>query len=192
MRSKHARRLRARSPLPQLGALCLCLWLCLAWQAPARAQAVPEYDLKAAFVFNFAVFTDWPAEALPGGAAMTICAYPGNNLLPALSALSDKLVKGHRVSVRALAGAAGPRGCQILVLDSVDRERWGQIRKEIAGASVLTVADERDGHAGGADGMAIALSVDNKRIGFDVDLAAVRQARLTLSSKLLRLARSVQ
>ena len=185
MRSKRARRLRACSLLPLLGALCL------AWQAPARAQAVPEYELKAAFVFNFAVFTDWPADALPGGAAMTICAYSGNSLLPALAALGDKLVNGHRVSVRTLAGAAGARGCQILVLDSVDRERWGQIRKEIAGAGVLTVSDERGGGAA-ADGMAIALSVDNKRIGFDVDLAAVRQARLTLSSKLLRLARSVQ
>lgn len=184
MRSKRARRPRACSLLPLLGALCL------AWQAPARAQAVPEYELKAAFVFNFAVFTDWPADALPGGAAMTICAYSGNSLLPALGALSDKLVNGHRVSVRTLAGAAGARGCQILVLDGADRERWGQIRKEIAGAGVLTVADERGG--GGADGTAIALSVDNKRIGFDVDLAAVRQARLTLSSKLLRLARSVQ
>ncbi len=171
------------------GAWSLLGVLCLQWQAPARAQAVPEDELKAAFVFNFAVFTDWPGDALPGGAAMTICAFPGNKLLPALGALNDKLVKGHQVSVRTLGGRDGVRGCQILMLDGQDRERWGQLRRELAGASVLTVADER---GAGADGVAIALSVENKRIGFDVDLTAVRLARLTLSSKLLRLARSVQ
>ncbi|MDC8759979.1 YfiR family protein [Janthinobacterium fluminis] len=173
-----------RTPGNCAGALLALL--CLQWPAPALAQAVPEYDLKAAFVFNFAVFTDWPPDALPSGAAMTICVYQGNTLQPALTALSDKLVNGHKVGVRALGGAASLRGCQILVLDSQDRERWSQVRRELAGASVLTVSDDR------ADGMAIALSVENKRIGFDVDLAVLRQARLTLSSKLLRLARSVQ
>lgn len=157
--------------------------------APARAQAVPEYELKAAFVFNFAVFTEWPQDALAGGSALTICAYPGNSLLPALGALSDKLVHGHKVALRQLAAPAGWRGCQILFLDGLDRERWGQLRKELAGASVLTVSDDR---ALGADGMAITLSVENRHIGFDVYLAAARQARLNLSSKLLRLARSVQ
>ncbi|MEC5163909.1 MULTISPECIES: YfiR family protein [unclassified Janthinobacterium] len=174
---------------PGRAACALLGALCLQWQAPARAQAVPEYDLKAAFVFNFAVFTDWPGEALPGGAAMTICAYAGNKLLPALGALNDKLVKGHQVSVRTLGGRDGARGCQILILDGQDRERWTQLRKDLAGASVLTVADER---GAGDDGVAIALSVENRRIGFDVDLTALRLARLTLSSKLLRLARSVQ
>ncbi|WP_317205054.1 YfiR family protein [Janthinobacterium sp.] len=182
MRSERARR-HAAPLCALLGALCL------AWPAPpARAQAVPEYELKAAFVFNFAVFTEWPADTLAGGAAMTICLHPGNSLLPALSALADKAVNGHKVSVRAQAGA-GLRGCQILVLDSLDRERWPQWRRELGGAGVLTVTDDR---VIGADGAAIALAIENRRIGFDVDMGALRQARLSLSSKLLRLARSVR
>lgn len=156
-------------------------------QAQAQAQAVPEHELKAAFVFNFAVFTAWPAEVLASGAALNICAFSGNSLLPALGALNEKTINGHKVNIR-LAGA-GLRDCQVLFLDSQDRERWNSVRHELAGASVLTVSDD---HAISADGTAIALSLDNRRIAFDVDLNVVRQARLNLSSKLLRLARSVQ
>lgn len=168
--------------------LALALALQLAGSAAqAQTQAVPEHELKAAFVFNFAVFTAWPAEALASGAALNICVYAGNSLLPALGALNEKIVNGHKVNIR-LAGA-GLRDCQVLFLDSLDRERWSSVRHELAGASVLTVSDD---HAISADGTAIALSLDNRRIAFDVDLNVVRQARLNLSSKLLRLARSVQ
>lgn len=178
---------RRAGPRPAwLAAAALALQLSA---APALAQAVPENELKAAFVFNFAVFTAWPAEALASGAALNLCAYAGNSLLPALGALHEKTINGHKVNVRLAGAGAGLRACQVLFLDSQDRERWGQVRQELAGASVLTVSDD---HRISADGSAIALSLDNQRIAFDVDLTAVRQARLNLSSKLLRLARSVQ
>jgi hypothetical protein len=170
-------------------ALLAALGLHLLSAAPAGAQPVPENELKAAFIFNFAVFTEWPPAAMASGAALTLCVHPGNSLLPALATLNDKLVNGHRMTLRLLTTPAALRGCQILFLDSLDRPRWEHLRKELAGASVLTISDDR---AIGADGSAISLSVENRRIGFDVDLGAVRQARLSLSSKLLRLARSVQ
>ncbi|HAT33945.1 MAG TPA: DUF4154 domain-containing protein [Janthinobacterium sp.] len=184
---------RAPAPLAALDLalrLALLAALCLAPpQALAQTAAVPEYELKAAFVFNFAVFAVWPAENLGGGAGMTLCAYAGNSLLPALMALNDKVANGHKVAVRVLAPPSAPSACQILVLDSLDRERWSRLRRELGDAAVLTVADDA---VIGNEGAAIALSVDAHRIGFDVDLSALRQARLSLSSKLLRLARSVQ
>ena len=166
-------------------------WLCalaaaMAW-APARAEPVQESELKAAFIFNFAVFTEWPQDVLAGGAPLSLCASPGNPMLGALAQLHDKLVNGHRVAVRS--ALAPVRGCHVLVLDRADRERWSQIKHELAGAAVLTVSDDR---VISADGAVIGVSVDARRIGFDVDLGAARLARLTLSSKLLRLARSVQ
>lgn len=165
-----------------------CL-LALALLAHARAQAEPvsEHALKAAFVFNFAVFTEWPQEALAGGAPISVCASASNALLPALQQLSDKVVNGHRISVRAHARPV--RGCHVLVLDRADREHWPQLKRDLAGAHVLTVADDQDI---GADGAVIVLNMDEQRIAFDIDIAAARSARLTLSSKLLRLARSVQ
>lgn len=164
--------------------LFLLAYLC---GAGALAQPVPEHDLKAAFVFNFAVFTEWPTEALAAGAPLALCASAGTPLFGALSQLNDKLVNGHRIAVRQ--GAEAPRGCHVLVLEHGDRERWPQLRRELAGAAVLTVSDDA---AAPGENAVIALDLHDKRIGFSVDMAAARAARLTLSSKLLRLARSVQ
>jgi hypothetical protein len=161
----------------------------LAWlvAAPALAQPVPENDLKAAFIFNFAVFTEWPQDALAGGAPISLCASSGNPMLLALGQLKDKMVNGHRVAVRA-AGAP-LRTCHVLLLDRGDRERWADIKRELGDATVLTVSEDE---AISVNGAVIALSVDARRVGFDVDLRAARGARLNLSSKLLRLARSAQ
>jgi hypothetical protein len=173
-----------RSDCASLRALAAMLGCLL---APAgMAQTIHENDLKAAFVFNFAVFTQWPQEALAGGAPISLCASAGNPMLGALSQLKDKMVNGHRIAVRS---AAPLRGCHVLLLDRGDRERWGQIKRELAGATVLTVSDDA---AITLDGAVIGLSVEERRIGFDIDLGAARGARLNLSSKLLRLARSVQ
>lgn len=183
-----AYRIPARRPcqraLAHVGALLACTAGAL-----ALAQAVPENEMKAAYVFNFTVFTQWPQEALAAGAMIHVCANPASALLPALAALNDKVVNGHKVAIRPYATPAAARGCHVLVLEGRDRERWTLIKRELAGAAVLTVSDDS---AISADGAVIGLIVDNQRIGFDVDMAAARSAQLHLSSKLLRLARSVQ
>lgn len=158
-------------------------------QVQVGAAAAPEENVKAAFIFNFAVFTEWPAASLALGAPLTLCTYPGNNLQAALAGLNDKMVNGHQLLVRQLNTTARLRACHILVLGNGDRERWSQVKKELADASVLIVADEAQL---GDDGAMITLGLANRRIGFDVALPATRQARLVLSSKLLRLARNVQ
>lgn len=150
-------------------------------------EPVLESDLKAAFVYNFTVFTEWPQEVLADGAPISLCASPAGAMLAALGPLHDKVVNGHRIALRS--SIAPLRSCHVLVLDKSDRERWAQLKRELAGATVLTVSDDR---VISADGAVIGLTVQELRIGFDVNLAAARSARLKLSSKLLRLARSVQ
>lgn len=178
----------ARAARRRARAWLLLLVCCSPLAALAGAgAAVPESDMKAAFVFNFAVFTEWPQEVLTGGAPISLCASASSAMFASLSQLNDKMVNGHRVAVRT--SATSVRSCHVLVLERADRERWGQLKRDLSGTSVLTVADDR---AIGADGAVIAMSTEEQRIGFSVDLAAVRAARLTLSSKLLRLARSVQ
>ena len=155
----------------------------------AAAQPVPEYELKAAFVYNFALFTDWPSDMAYEGGTLNICSNPASVIGQSLAGLGTKSLKGRRVAVRHSAALDALRACHVLILDSSDRERWVQIKKALAGASVLTISDDEEiGH----DGSVIALGMDNSRIVFDIDTRAARQARLVLSSKLLRLARSVQ
>jgi ABC-type amino acid transport substrate-binding protein len=172
-----------RSDLGRLLTL-VCL---LAAFAPAHAQPVPEHELKAAFVYNFAVFTEWPQEALAASAPIVLCTGSASPLSPALQSLNDKVVNGHKLAVRP--AAAGLRACHVLVLGSGDRERWAQIKRDLAGSHVLTVSDDT---TISQDGAMISLSMVNQRVGFDVDIKAAKSARLQLSSKLLRLARSVQ
>jgi hypothetical protein len=185
----------AASALPQRRAPRCLLYLALAlmltgWSGAAQAQtAVPEYQLKAAVIFNFAVFAEWPATSLAPAGPLSLCAYSGNALLTALQALADKSVNGHRLEVQALSAGSAPRNCHLLVLDRQDRERWPQLHRELGAASVLTIADDKQI---AADGAMLALFMEDKRIVFDANLTALRAVGLTLSSKLLRLARSVQ
>ncbi|MGZ8288559.1 MAG: YfiR family protein [Telluria sp.] len=167
---------------------CLAAALPALWSAPAVADPVPESAMNAAFVFNFAVFAEWPQEVLPAGAPLRLCATQGTALFAALDQLNDKLVNGHRIALRQLQGTS-PRSCHLVVLGSHDRDRWPQMRRELSGASVLTVSDDS---TISSEGAMIGLSSENERIGFDVDMSAARAARLSVSSKLLRLARTVR
>jgi hypothetical protein len=155
----------------------------------AFAEPVPEYDLKAAFVYNFAVFTDWPSDMTFEGGMLNICVNSSSALRQPLLNLGDKQVKGRKVAVRNLSAMDDIRNCHVMFVGGADRDRWSQIRKSINGASVLTVSDEEDmAH----DGVIIALSSEGSRMVFDINTRLARQARLVMSSKLLRLARSVQ
>lgn len=169
-----------------LAALLVCAVLTPGSARP-ETQPVPEHHMKAAYVFNFAVFTEWPPEALAGGVPLALCASADSPLYAALKELKDKPINGHPVTVRSSAGPL--RGCHVLVLDRGDRERWPRFKRDLAGSAVLTVADD---HVIGADGAIIVLANLEQRIAFDIDLEALRGARLGMSSKLLRLARSVQ
>lgn len=171
---------------PRLRALAAAAWL-----APAAAlgQAVPEYDLKAAFLYNFALFVDWPAEGPPEERrALTLCVLGGDPFGHALDALEGKTVRSQRLAVRRLASAQAAVDCQILFIAATEEARLAHILKAVQGRPVLTVADS-DGWL--EQGVMINVSTRQARLAFDVNLAAARQAGLRVSSRLLRLAHLV-
>jgi hypothetical protein len=173
--------------LTRLRRAMMAVWLlaCL----PVRAQPVPEHELKAAFVYNFALFTEWPGDTVFEGGTLNICVTSRGALSQPLVNLSDRLIKNRKVAIRHFVVTDSLRGCQVLYLDAADRERWPQLRKELDGASVLTVSDDAAiGHEGGI----ITLATDGNRVVFDIDTRAARQAHIVISSRLLRLARTVQ
>lgn len=169
--------------------MILLLGTVLLQAAPASAQAVPEYELKAAFVYNFALFTEWPADVAFESGTLNICVTQGSALRRSFATLGDKAIRGRRVSVRDLSSPDTLRSCHVLFVDGNDRPQWMRIRKGLAGTSILTISDDEEIRQ---DGPVITLAMDNNRIVFDIDMRAARQARLVLSSKLLRLARTVQ
>ena len=153
------------------------------------SQTVPEYDLKAAFVYNFALFTNWPPGTSFEGNSLNLCFHQSSPLRDAFASLTGKRVNGRNIVLRQPVTPEEFVACHILFAGGIDRERWPQIKRAVAGAAILTVTDAEEI---GRDGSIIALAMEGQRIVFDVDLAAARPTGLMLSSKLLRLARKVQ
>lgn len=150
---------------------------------------MPEYELKAAFIYNFALFTDWPLDTVYEGNTVNICANLYSPLRLPLSDIADKPVKGRRVSVRYLSSLEALPACHILFVGNNERDQWKQIKRALNGTNILTISDDEEI---GRDGAVILLATERNRMVFDVDLRAAKQARLTLSSKLLRLARTIR
>ena len=168
-----------RAPLPS--ARTAIAALLLASSAGARAQ-VDADTLKAAFVYNFALYATWPAQ-VRNASEITVCVPARSTLAPALGELAGKAVDARKLVVREVNAYAPADGCDVRVLDA-------EISAAPAERGVLTVCDcsETPQRPGGI----IALVREGTRLRFDVDLAAADAARITLSSKLLHLARTTR
>jgi hypothetical protein len=174
-----------------LPALLFCL---LRAPAPARAAATPrgaplEFEVKAAFLLNFTRFIDWPPAESPSSSPFTLCILGDDPFGPTL----DQTVQGEKVGVRPLAvhrlghESPAPGACQVLYVSRSESE----VKTLLSGLGpgVLTVGE---GETFTQSGGMIAFVLDNRRIRFVVNLAAARPALLTLSSRLLAVAKAVE
>ena len=144
-----------------------------------RAQ-VDGVDMKAAYIFNFAMFTTWPDGGARG--PLVVCAKPDGPLWPSLQALNGRPVNGRPWSVTDLSHPKAAH-CDIVVLARTAQQ-------PLPAAGVLVVRDgvvrDHDGH-----GAAITLVEDDEHIRFDIDTHEAARCGLRFSSRLLRLARNV-
>ena len=143
----------------------------------ARAQ-VPEAQLKAAYIYNFAMFTTWPPDPAAQKLPFMVCASPDGALWNGLLALGGKPVNGRPWTVTELAHPKGGR-CDIAVLPH------GAERPAVPALLVV-----RDGAGHGP--VSITLLDDDEHVRFDVDTQEAARNGLRFSSRLLRLARNVQ
>jgi hypothetical protein len=165
------------------------LALVFALALPAGAQEPsPEYELKAAFLYNFVKFVEWPADAFAGAKSpLSICVYGSDPFGGSL----EGVVRGEALGERGLLvqrpEALGDlRDCQVLFVSRSERQRLPEILARVGGAPVLTVGDT-DGflQAGGV----INFVMEDNKVRFAINLQAAEHNRLTISSKLLRLAK---
>lgn len=147
----------------------------------AHAQ-VNEDTLKAAFVYNFALYTTWPTP-VRDATALTVCVPRTSTLAPALRALSGKSVQTRVLTVREIDVEESGSGCDVRVASG---STAASIPRE---PGVLTVCDCDDIETSGA---VVTLVREGSRLRFDVDLDAASASGLSLSSKLLKLARTTQ
>ena len=163
----------------------LLLVLATGFAGRLAAQSTREYDLKAVFLYNFATFVEWPDDTIPAGQPFFIGVLGEDPFGPVLErVIAGEKVKGHPLAVRRCKTAAEARECQIVFISRSEAPRLPEILRGLRGQPVLTVADmPRFIEAGGV----ISFSTDG-RVQLHVNADTAREGRLTISSKLLRVA----
>ncbi len=159
--------------------------LLLPMASRAGSDGLPEYRLKAAFLYNFALFTDWPSEV---GNTLNLCIYGSDPFGSEIDGLEGKPVLKRRIAVHRPTRIESLKDCQVVFITGSAASSLPQVIASLHGAVVLTVADS----PGAAEqGAALNMSVVMGRTTFEANLEAARSAKLVLSSKLLGLATRV-
>ncbi len=191
--SRHLSRGEAACLSSLVGVALISLLVCLGGCAPAvhsQSTATTEYDLKLAFLFNFAKFVEWPPDVFPNEKApITLCVFGTDPFGRGL----DEIVQGKTASNRefAIRRTMKPedlRGCQIIFISDAERGRLAEVFESLKRSSVLVVG-ESEGFA--QRGGCIQFYLEDNKVRFSINVDAVQRARLTMSSKLLALARIV-
>lgn len=146
-----------------------------------------EYQLKAAFVYNFAKFVDWPPDVYTKPESPFAICILGDDPFGSVidDALRGKTVSDHPVVIRREKDAVAARRCQIVFVSASEKRRLPDILESLKGANALVVGDF-GGFA--AAGGAIELTLQDDRVRFSINPAAADGAGLKISSQLLALA----
>ena len=167
--------------------LLLCVTLCLMANA-GLAQQATEYQVKAAYLYNFAKFVQWPPQGT-NDAAFGICVLGRDHFGATLDAtVAGENINGRRVEVQRIFSPRESGNCRILYVGSREGNDLRRVLEEVR-PGTLTVSDLPDFMDRG--GM-IQFVLDNNRVRFEVNLDAAERAGLTLSSELLKVAMAVR
>jgi hypothetical protein len=164
------------------------LALALAVPGAASAQAAGEYDVKAAFLYNFTRFVDWPQPSGPGPFCIGIDGFdPFGDALE--EAVKGRSANGRAIVIKRFKPGAEPAGCEIIFVSGADPKRLAAILAHLKGIAVLTVGDAPGFCANGGD---IGFEVQDNKVKLQVNPDAAQRSRLQISSKLLNLATLVR
>lgn len=180
--------MRARATILGLALLALGL---VAGPAGAAEREL-EYRVKAAFLYNFARFVDWPElDGAEGPTRFDVCVYQPDPFGQTLDAtLSGKAVHGEPIGARRIAPGEDWDGCRILYIpDTVGNGEREAILQASSRRPVLTVGEDADFNS---EGGIVRFLLDQGSVRFAINLTAAQQAKLQISSKLLRIAKTVE
>lgn len=187
LRSRNRRRLRN------------CCWLILLLGGTmivsptlqAQHSNPTEYEVKAAYIYNFSRFVEWPAKAAQAQSdSFTICVLGQNPFGSALIAtIANETITGKSVVAKQIPAALDAVNCRVLFISSSEEGQLKEILASLNDASVLTVSDlPRFAERGGM----VQFVMEGNKVHFEVNLAPAQRAGLTLSSEVLKVATSVK
>jgi hypothetical protein len=160
--------------------------------AAAELSPPSEYEIKAAFLYNFIKFTEWPPADLGKAQDPIIIGIVGKD---PFGAVLDKTVAGEKVHDRAILVRRFPRmdaaaaNSHVLFISASETNNLPAILKLLEGDAVLTVSDmENFAERGGV----INLKNQNNKIVFEINLDAAKRVGLVMNAQLLKLAKIVK
>lgn len=149
-----------------------------------------EYALKAAFLYNFAKFAEWPTMSFPNDHAPFVICLAGNDPFgPNLTSLEGKLVRDRPLATKPIPGNDNLIGCHILYISPGELKQTRNILQTLQKSPVLTVCDA-EGCA--ETGIMLNMRMVENRVALDLNLEAVQQTPLKLSAQLIKLTRIVK
>ncbi|MDO8547920.1 MAG: YfiR family protein [Nitrospirales bacterium] len=172
--------------------LLLAGWSLPIWEGYAHSEklSASEHQIKAAFLYNFVQFIEWPASAFKDAHSdFSLCVLGDDPFGTALErTIGGKIVKGRRLAVKRSGRLHDLTDCQLMFISSSERDHLTKTLDLLAGSSVLTVGDtDQFAHLGGM----INLYVEENKVRFEINPQAAERSGLKISSKLLKLAKTV-
>ena len=183
------RAMRRVSLLLTISSCVLLAGLC--WRAQAQEPKPNEFQVKAAYLYNFGRFVEWPDQnMLDKSEGFEICVLGADPFGPTLDAtLARETIAGKSVMAKRISKPQEIDSCRIVFISSSEQGHLKEVLTALDKTSVLTVSDiPRFSERGGM----IGFILDGDRVRFDVNLASAQDARLTLSSELLKVATNVR
>jgi len=160
--------------------------LCSVIAIPALAQKASEYQVKAAFLFNFSKFLEWPPEAMGQADEPFVVGVigpdPFGNYLDDI--IAGEKMMAHPMTVKRFKSAEEIDRCHILFINVPGKT--SEVLNALKGKSVLTVSDDNDFTRSGG---IIRFFTENETIHLEINIQAAKAANLNVSSKLLRIAK---
>jgi hypothetical protein len=187
-----ARSVRATRDLCATLAIAALVLLPVSISSSAELSRPAEYELKAAFLYNFVKFTEWPAEELGKDEDPFVIGVLGKD---PFGAALDKVIQGETIHRKPIVARRFARmdeaaaSSHVLFISSSEENNLVGLLRVLGGQSILTVGEmENFAQRGGI----ICLKKENNRIVFEINLEAAKRAKLNMNAQLLKLARIVR
>ncbi len=173
--------------MPRLRGFILAITI-IGLNPPYATAASNKQALTVAFLYNFLKFAEWPVGVLDG--VITLCVADSTPFSEELDAISGRLAQNRKVNIKRIELGDNPRECQLLYLPQEEKPvRILEWLKNAANAPILMVSNT----GGFLDmGGMIALTEDDNRLQFEINLKKVKPTGLKLSAQLLKIARDVR
>jgi hypothetical protein len=152
----------------------------------AQEQKPSAYQVKAAFLYNFAKFVEWPE--MNASHSIILVVLGEDPFGESLDDLRGKMIRGKELMIKRVKSVKNIGDCQILFISTSEKNQIEQILKTIQNSKILTIGDAE---GLGQKGVIINFYIEQKRVRFEINVDTAKRAGLRFSSNLLKLAKII-